>query len=1187
VPNPEKPRAAGNRILVKLRPSTALRAAESRANLRPLYEPPKGAPQALGIATEAQWFLADLPGGAASPWDLAHDRVADQLGVAESDVVFAEPDLVHDIYLDPRGPEAARGLGAVGEQCQEEPQDPSNGKATGADDGWHLGDDFAELARARDAVPFTAPRTRIAHVDTGYFPAHVTLPRNVRHDLERNFVDGDPSSAVDPDNWALVLDNSGHGTGTLSILAGKEVPFLGGKPLGGAPDADIVPLRIADSVALFATSAFAQALHYAVDISCDVLSMSMGGLPSQAWREAVDRAYLAGLCMVTAAGNNKGGLPTRHVVYPARYGRVIAAAGVMANRKAYARLDNFEMEGNYGPDKVMRHALAAFTPNIPWAVFGCPAVTRRNGAGTSSATPQIAAAAALWLEKYKSVLPRDWHRVEAVRHALFSAAVRDDFERLGNGMLRAFRALDVAPDLTLRQTKSDSDSFAFFRVITGLGLLEVPPRERMLNIELEQRWLVNTDLQRLVPDPDDVSELEKGQLIAFMEAVIADPHASAALRKHVAARYGVVAEKPVPGGVAAQAKDVLPEVLRACDPSPAARMPAHRKLRVYALDPSFSTRLETSAVNEVTVPVRWEALEAGPVGEYLAVTDTDPTGQSYDPVELDDPRLLAQDGWAPSEGNAQFHQQMVYAVAMKTIEHFERALGRPVLWRPGRDPRGEEKDGTFVRQLAVHPHALRQGNAYYSPEQIALRFGYFETPGALSGEHMPGSRVYACLSHDIIAHETTHAILDGMHRRFSEPTNVDMLALHEGFADIVALMQHFTVPQILALEIGRTRGNLEAESLLGSLAVQFGWAVGGRGALREAIGHMKDGAWVRLTPDPAELPRRLTPHARGAILVAAVFDAFLAIYKTRTRDLLRLSTGGTGVLAAGDIHPDLVRQLSAEAGTSASHMLNMCIRALDYLPPVDVTFFDYLRALITADSDLVPDDRYNYRVAFVEAFRRRGIYPLDVGVPDAQTIRTLSVDTLRWQGLDFSILSPDKVRALGKHYAGMIGQLKRYADTCLYLEDRKRLFDVTRVERIRLHAKLKKVLEVVPDFAADLGLDDPQSFEVHHLHAAMHTTPDGRRVPLIVVALTQTTPVPADPAAGVPAHTLRSGSTLIIDLAAEEVKYRIFKRFNSPDRRARTAAFVRDAAADPLRALLFAPRAEPFAALHFLGDAGL
>ncbi|MEZ5302363.1 MAG: hypothetical protein R3F11_17280 [Verrucomicrobiales bacterium] len=45
---------------------------------------------------------------------------------------------------------------------------------------------------------------------------------------------------------------------------------------------------------------------------------------------------------------------------------------------------------------------------------------------------------------------------------------------------------------------------------------------------------------------------------------------------------------------------------------------------------------------------------------------------------------------------------------------------------------------------------------------------------------------------------------------------------------------------------------------------------------------------------------------------------------------------------------------------------------------MDLTFGDYLRALITADMDTVPDDDRNYRVAFIQAFRSRGIYPDDV-----------------------------------------------------------------------------------------------------------------------------------------------------------------------------------------------------------------
>ena len=66
----------------------------------------------------------------------------------------------------------------------------------------------------------------------------------------------------------------------------------------------------------------------------------------------------------------------------------------------------------------------------------------------------------------------------------------------------------------------------------------------------------------------------------------------------------------------------------------------------------------------------------------------------------------------------------------------------------------------------------------------------------------------------------------------------------------------------------------------------------------------------------------------------------------------------------------------------------MCIRALDYMPPVEITFGDYLRAIITADYDLAQAENRLNRVAFLDAFRRHGIYPHDVG--------TLSVETLLW-----------------------------------------------------------------------------------------------------------------------------------------------------------------------------------------------
>ena len=49
-------------------------------------------------------------------------------------------------------------------------------------------------------------------------------------------------------------------------------------------------------------------------------------------------------------------------------------------------------------------------------------------------------------------------------------------------------------------------------------------------------------------------------------------------------------------------------------------------------------------------------------------------------------------------------------------------------------------------------------------------------------------------------------------------------------------MQHFTIPEILKTR-QPDQGNLESESMLGSLAVQFGRAIAAR-RLRDAIGKL-------------------------------------------------------------------------------------------------------------------------------------------------------------------------------------------------------------------------------------------------------------------------------------------------------------------------------------------------------------
>jgi len=249
-------------------------------------------------------------------------------------------------------------------------------------------------------------------------------------------------------------------------------------------------------------------------------------------------------------------------------------------------------------------------------------------------------------------------------------------------------------------------------------------------------------------------------------------------------------------------------------------------------------------------------------------------------------------------------------VAMKTILGFEQALGRKVLWNSSRRDMRDE----FIQRLRIYPHGLAEANAYYSPQKTALLFGYFRDSSDV-GQGLPGGWVFTCLSHDIIAHETARAILHGVHRRSIEPTGPDTLAFHEAFADIVALLQHFTTARVVAHQIASTRGRLQLDSLLTGLAGQFGQATRMGKSLRSGIDRPIDEATGRLkAPDPSLYSSAMEAHDRGSILVGAVFDTFLTIFEKRTADLMRLATGSSEPTGA-----ELPRELAYRLAKEACH----------------------------------------------------------------------------------------------------------------------------------------------------------------------------------------------------------------------------------------------------------------------------
>jgi hypothetical protein len=638
--------------------------------------------------------------------------------------------------------------------------------------------------------------------------------------------------------------------------------------------------------------------------------------------------------------------------------------------------------------------------------------------------------------------------------------------------------------------------------------------------------------------------------------------------------------------------------------------PTERLLQVFAFDPSLNLSLDTAVLNHLHLSVPWEDLNAGPVGEYLEVVDIDPpSGLFYPPVDLDNPYLLVQDGLNPSEGTPQFHQQMAYAVASKTIQNFERALGRKAQWSARVDfsAEGGYKE-SFIPRLRLYPHALREANAYYSPNKKAILFGYFPASTQNPGNNLPGGMVFTCLSHDIITHEVTHALLDGLHPYFDEPSNQDVLALHEGFADIVALFQHFSFPEVLRHQIARTRGDLSSENLLGELAQQFGQAIGNRGALRSAIGAVdrNTGRWTRSQPDPVRIQNTFEPHARGAILVATVFDAFITVYKHRTADLIRIATGGSGILPEGALHPDLVNRLASEAATVAQHILSMCIRALDYCPPVDITFGEYLRALVTADYDMAPIDSDGYRIALVESFRRHGIYPSNV--------RNLSEESLLWRPpaddglLERFFSNPDRWGKIKNHEMFQHKSASDRGKGFLLESGLRRIFQEWLTKE--LPEASQKSLGLLLGKQAGLHslvlANGLPLLEVNSVRPAYRIGDSGFTVADLVVEINQQRRGYLDPLrqghadkgrlkAGEPDFIFRGGATLLIDLETARVRYVIYKRVDSNSRLEAQRSYLGGENPDrSLRATYFGDArlnfyrqgrdsVEPFALLHRSG----
>lgn len=386
------------------------------------------------------------------------------------------------------------------------------------------------------------------------------------------------------------------------------------------------------------------------------------------------------------------------------------------------------------------------------------------------------------------------------------------------------------------------------------------------------------------------------------------------------------------------------------------RPPHRRQLTVLAQDPSIQVG-GVPLTTQVWIPE--EPLEPGPWGARIQVIDYDgESGDYYPPVSVvpDADHYADPTRWPTLVQDPHFHAQNVYGIAMATLARFERALGREITWG--------FKDR--AHQLKIAPHAFADANAFYSRKHQGLFFGYF---------YNDDGPVFTCLSHDVVVHEVTHALLDGLRPLYERISHPDQAAFHEGFADVIALLSVFHQPEIVAAALQKLPDPREdgfidgaqltpsilSQSFLGGLAQELGASLEPfhNRPLREALAF--DYASYQALPEE----ERNETYTRAAVFVAAVMRAFFDVWAARVEPIIgtqsRLANQGRVV---------------EEGCTAARHLMTMLIRAIDYLPPTDLTFRQFLSGILTADHEICLDEApYFYRRRLRDAFSAVGITP--------------------------------------------------------------------------------------------------------------------------------------------------------------------------------------------------------------------
>ncbi len=366
----------------------------------------------------------------------------------------------------------------------------------------------------------------------------------------------------------------------------------------------------------------------------------------------------------------------------------------------------------------------------------------------------------------------------------------------------------------------------------------------------------------------------------------------------------------------------------------------------------------------------------GPITPRVAILDFDAkTGRLEPPVPFappaapDKPGAYTATRAAGEAGEAVGRQEgnvSVFGTVLKTLAMFEEpdALGRRIVW------------AFDAPQLLVVPRAGEWANAFYERESHGLQFFYFTAAGR--------GRVHTAHSQDIVAHETAHAILDGIAPDLYHAYSPQALAIHEAVADLTALLSAFRSKTLAEQVLRDTNGSIARSTAFTGIAEQFA------GALQENRPYLRDLANTKsLKPRAKRADRvdRSEPHDLSQVLSGALYGVMVKLHESLKAEFAGAGEPRTTLVEAAETHYQQAKQAAADpappaAGGAATAFKALFVgaerfkrtlyRGLDYLPPGDVSFADLGRAILAADEASHPDSS-EQRDWIREEFVARGI----------------------------------------------------------------------------------------------------------------------------------------------------------------------------------------------------------------------